>query len=179
MCKFVYYSYSFIFRFFKEVLMKGNKANRIFSFIVLLLLPINLLLSQSEEAIKILEQNNPGVISLSIIGENKEIVKEGLVKEMTHQIAGKDVLLVLNMKGCAHLPKEARLKKDGVKPYICPITNMILDQLIEKLGYETSYLSEIEIDEKTGECRTRSAIYEDETKIGVVCDWNEELPPSL
>ena len=109
----------------------------------------------------------------------KEMVKEGLVEEMSHYIAGKGVLMVLNMKGCAHLPKEARLKKDGVKPYICPITNMILDQLIEKLGYETSYLSEIEIDEKTGECRTRSAIYEDETKIGVVCDWNEELPPSL
>ena len=109
----------------------------------------------------------------------KEIVDSGLVTEMAHQIGGKGVLLTLNMKGCAHLPKEAQLKKDGIKPFICPLTNMILDQLIEKLNYETSYLSEIEIDEKTGECRTRSAIYEDETKIGVVCDWNEELPPSL
>ena len=109
----------------------------------------------------------------------KEIVDSGLVTEMTHEIGGRGVLLTLSMKGCAHLPKEVRLKKNGVKPYICPITNMILDQLIEKLNYETTYLSEIEIDEKTGECRTRSAIYEDETKIGLVCDWNEELPPSL
>ena len=109
----------------------------------------------------------------------QEIKKAGLVKEMNYVIGGKGVKLELAMKGCVHLPKESRLKKDGVQPYICPITNMILDQLIEKLGYETSYLSEIEIDEKTGECRTRSAIYADETKIGVVCDWNEELPPSL
>ena len=104
----------------------------------------------------------------------KEIVDSGLVTEMTNKIGGKGVLLTLNMKGCAHLPKEVQLKKNGIKPYICPITNMILDQLIEKLNYETTYLSEIEIDEKTGECRTRSAIYEDDTKIGVVCDWNEE-----
>ncbi len=104
----------------------------------------------------------------------KEIVEGGLVEEMTHEIGGEGVLLTLNMKGCAHLPKEVRLKKDGIKPYICPITNMIMDQLIEKLDYETSYLSEIRIDEKTGECRTRSAIYEDEDKIGLVCNWNEE-----
>lgn len=104
----------------------------------------------------------------------KEIVDGGLVEEMTHEIGGEGVLLTLNMKGCAHLPKEVRLKKDGIKPYICPITNMIMDQLIEKLDYETTYLSEVEIDEKTGECRTRSAIYEDETKIGLVCNWNEE-----
>ena len=125
-------------------------------------------------------KNIQGKTPDELIGNTiKEMVKEGLVEEMSHYIAGKGVLMVLNMKGCAHLPKEARLKKDGVKPYICPITNMILDQLFEKLGYETSYLSEIEIDEKTGECQTRSAIYADETKIGVVCDWNEELPPSL
>ena len=67
----------------------------------------------------------------------KEIVDSGLVTEMTHEIGGRGVLLTLNMKGCAHLPKEVRLKKDGVKPYICPITNMILDQFIEKLNYET------------------------------------------
>lgn len=78
------------------------------------------------------------------------------------------------LKDCVHLPKEAKLKKDGVKPYICPITNMILDQLIQKLNFETTFVAEMDIDHKTGKCRTRSAVYENEDKIGQVSNWNEE-----
>jgi hypothetical protein len=105
----------------------------------------------------------------------QEIVGAGLVKEMTHEIGGKGVLLTLKIKDCAHLPKEARLKKNGIEPYICPIANMILDQLIEKLNFETTYLADLDIDQEKGECLVRSAIYEDDDKIGVVCDWSEEL----
>ena len=104
----------------------------------------------------------------------REIKAAGLVKEMTHEIGGKGVKLELKMKECVHLPKEAKLKKDGVKPYICPITNMILDQLIEKLNYETTFVAEMNIDLKVGQCRTRTAIYENENMIGVVCNWDEE-----
>jgi hypothetical protein len=104
----------------------------------------------------------------------KEIVTAGLVKDMHCVIGGKGVKLELSMNGCVHLPKEARLKKEGVAPYICPITNMILDQLIEKLHYDTGYLAELHIEEKAGQCRTQSAIYEDESKIGCVCDWSIE-----
>ncbi|MFC1532775.1 hypothetical protein ACFL7M_05365 [Thermodesulfobacteriota bacterium] len=103
----------------------------------------------------------------------REIKDAGLVKDMTYEISGKGIKLEIRMKDCVHLPKEARLKKDGITPYICPITNMILDQLIETLGFETSYLAEVDIDEETGSCRTRSAIYEDEDKIGIVCNWND------
>jgi hypothetical protein len=104
----------------------------------------------------------------------KEIVAAGLVKEMSHLIGGQGVKLELSIGGCVHLPKEMKLKKEGVAPYICPITNMVLDQLIEKLHYDTAYLAELRIDEKTGRCKIRSAIYEDESKIGCVCNWNEE-----
>lgn len=104
----------------------------------------------------------------------REIRASGLVKEMSFEIAGKGILLKLAMKDCVHLPKEAKLKKDGVKPYICPIANMILDQLIEKLNFETTYLAELDIDEKAGECKVRTAIYETADKIGSVCDWSQE-----
>jgi len=93
---------------------------------------------------------------------------------MTYEIGGRGIKLELKMKDCLHLPKEVKLKKGGVKPYICPITNMILDQLIEKLNFETTYVAEVSIDEKSRECRTRSAIYEDEDKIGLVSDWSKE-----
>jgi len=106
----------------------------------------------------------------------KEITGSGLVKSMTFSIGGEGILLNLKMKDCIHLPKEARLKKDGITPYICPIANMILDQLIEKLKYETTYLAKLDIHEETGECRVKCAIYETPDKIGVVSDWSETEP---
>jgi hypothetical protein len=81
----------------------------------------------------------------------KEITGGGLVKSMTFSIGGKGILLNLEMKDCIHLPKETRLKKEGITPYICPIANMILDQLIEKLKYETTYLAKLDIHERSEE----------------------------
>ncbi len=104
----------------------------------------------------------------------QEITGNGLVEEMVFSIGGKGVLLNLKMKGCLHLPKEIRLKKDGVAPYICPIANMILDQLIEKLKYETTYLAKLNIDETTRECKVKCAIYKTPEMIGVVSDWTKE-----
>jgi hypothetical protein len=54
---------------------------------------------------------------------------------------------------------------------------MILDQLIEKLKYETTYLAKLDINEKTGECKIKCAIYETPDKIGVVSDWSKEEEP--
>ena len=104
----------------------------------------------------------------------KEIKAAGLVKDMDYKIGGKGIKLELTIKDCIHLPKEKKLKADGVKPYICPITNMVLDQLIEKLNFETTYLARVQIDENSGKCKTISAIYEDESKIGLVCDWSKQ-----
>lgn len=104
----------------------------------------------------------------------REIKSAGFVEEMNYAISGEDVKLELTMKGCCHLPKEIKLRQDGIKPYICPLANMVLDQLIEKLDYETTYVADLVIDEKSGECRVWSAIYENEDKIGCVCNWNEE-----
>ncbi len=103
----------------------------------------------------------------------KEIKAEGLVKDISYLVGGKGVLLKLKIKDCIHLPKEARLKKDGVAPYICPITNMILDQILEKLKYETSYLAKLDIHEDKKECTVFAAIYETPEKIGEVSDWTK------
>ena len=120
---------------------------------------------------KNIQGNTPDEIVQNCI---REIKNAGFVEEMSYEIGGKGVKLELKMKGCVHLPKEKKLGEDGVKPYICPLTNMILDQLIEKLNYTTAYVGEMIIDEKTGECRTRSAIFETPETIGTVCNWDEE-----
>jgi hypothetical protein len=51
---------------------------------------------------------------------------------------------------------------------------MILDQLIEKLKYETTYLAKLDFNETTRECKVKCAIYETPDKIGLVSDWSKE-----
>lgn len=103
----------------------------------------------------------------------KEIIASGVAKDITYSIGPRGILLILKIKDCIHLPKEAKLREEGVTPYICPITNMILDQLIEKLNFEVTYIAELNIDEHKGECVIKSAIYEDADKIGQVSDWTK------
>jgi len=50
---------------------------------------------------------------------------------------------------------------------------MILDQIIEKLKYETSYQAKLDIREDAGECTVFAAIYETPEKIGEVSDWTQ------
>ena len=98
----------------------------------------------------------------------------GLIEEGSFAVAGKDILLRLKIKGCVHMGKEVRLKERGIKVYNCIIANMINDQLIEKLNYETTYVASIDADEKRGLCEIKVAIYETIDKIGCVSDWSEE-----
>jgi hypothetical protein len=104
----------------------------------------------------------------------KAITAAGLAEEGSFAVAGKDILLRLKIRGCIHMAKEARLKDRGIKIYNCIIANMINDQLIEKLNYETAYVASIDADEAQGLCEIKIAIYETMDKIGCVSDWSEE-----
>lgn len=97
----------------------------------------------------------------------------GLAEEVDYAIRGKGILLKLHMKGCKFAHKETLLRNSGIKPYNCLIANMIRDQLIEKLGFETTYLADMETDEVNG-CDLKVAIYATPEKIGVVSDWSKE-----
>ena len=96
----------------------------------------------------------------------QEIKKDGLVQDMTGKVGGKGILL--------KLPKEAKLKAVGIDPYMCPIANMISEQVITKLNYMTTYSAGLEVDEKTGECLVYCAVYKDMDSIGMVSDWSKE-----
>ena len=104
----------------------------------------------------------------------KGIIDGGLVKNMSFSIGGKGVLLKLSVKDCVHIPKEIKIREHGIAPYNCPIANMIRDQLIEKLNFETTYLADMDIDEGAGTCDLKVAIYETPDKIGEVSDWSKE-----
>ena len=57
--------------------MNAIKSIKIISFVILLLLPLAVLFSQSDAALKILESSKGGVVTLMALGENNEIVEEG------------------------------------------------------------------------------------------------------
>lgn len=102
----------------------------------------------------------------------REIKAAGLVKDMSYYLHESGILLKASVKGCIHLPKEIKLKEDGVEPYLCPITNMILEQVITVLGYSGVYTAEMKINpDKEEECTIKCALYESVDKIGQVSDW--------
>ena len=102
----------------------------------------------------------------------KEMTTDGLIKDMAYKRGPDGVPLKLVVQGCLHLPKEAKLKKSGVKPYCCPITNMILDRILEVLHFEITFLGgNMDIDENKGECIIRCGIWESADKVGTVSDW--------
>ena len=78
----------------------------------------------------------------------REITTAGLAKEISYSIGGQDILLYVKVNGCIHIAKETTLRQRGIKIYNCPIINMILDQIIEKLNFETTYVADIEVDER-------------------------------
>lgn len=101
----------------------------------------------------------------------KVMKDEGLVSDVSYKTGENGVMLKLTVKGCVHHGKEAHVKNEGVKPYICPIANMVLDQIHDKLKYETSYLTKIAIDPENNRCLLYMALYETGDKIGCVSDW--------
>ena len=98
----------------------------------------------------------------------------GLAEDIAWKIGGKGILLTLTVAGCPHMLKEQLLREAGIRPYSCLAANMILDQLIEKLGYASTYLADLKVDEETGKCVIRAAIYATPEKIGEVSDWSRE-----
>ncbi|MFC1921502.1 hypothetical protein ACFLYQ_07250 [Chloroflexota bacterium] len=104
----------------------------------------------------------------------REIKSNGLVADMTGKVAGRGILLKLDVKGCVHLPKEAKLQSDGIEPYLCPIANMISEQIISKLDYMTTYTAGMHVDSDKGECVIYCGIYKDMDSIGMVSDWSKE-----
>ncbi|MBI4292916.1 MAG: hypothetical protein HY661_15705 [Betaproteobacteria bacterium] len=121
--------------------------------------------------------------SQDIAGTNeKEIVSAcierikaaGLVEDITYSVGCNDILLRLEIKGCRHMLKETLLRQSGIKPYNCLAANMILDQLIEKLGYATTYVADLAIEESEGKCVVKAAIYATPEKIGAVSEWPKD-----
>jgi hypothetical protein len=66
------------------------------------------------------------------------------------------------VSGCVHLPKEARLIRDGVTPFICPLGNMLTAVILENASYELGSVGNRggKIDLEKKECTLKSQLCE-------------------
>ncbi len=101
----------------------------------------------------------------------KEMKAAGIVSDVTYKTSPDGVMLKLKIKNCMHLGKEPLVEEQGVAPYICPIANMVLDQIHEKLKYTTSYKAKQAIDKENKQCLIYNALYKTGEQIGQVSDW--------
>jgi len=106
----------------------------------------------------------------------KVMQEAGLVSDVAYRTSKDGVMLKLTVRGCMHHGKEAHVKNEGIAPYICPVANMVLDQIHQKLKYETSYLFKDATDPENNRCLLYMALYETGDKIGCVSDWLEDDP---
>jgi len=89
----------------------------------------------------------------------KALVEGGIIEGASFQKDDTGNLFTFELKGCTHLPIEAKLTEEGVPPYICPPINMIL----YKIGQLTNLaveIAKITVIEKEGRCVVKVVAFE-------------------
>ena len=69
----------------------------------------------------------------------KQIVAAGIAESITYSpspLPKPEGPVEFKVSGCIHLAKEARLKQDGVTPFICPLGNMLTAVILENAHFE-------------------------------------------
>jgi len=57
-----------------------------------------------------------------VIGNCVSALKDmGIARDIQFSIHGHGILLKLEVEDCLHIPKEAKLKREGINPYMCPL----------------------------------------------------------
>lgn len=89
-------------------------------------------------------------------------VKALLEKEMIERaVCKKDesgTFFTFEIKGCAHLPVEARLKEEGVPPFVCPPINMILYKIRQLVDLAVE-IADINVRQEDGMCAVRVVVF--------------------
>ena len=89
---------------------------------------------------------------VNVLVENKKIKKATSMKNDS------GTFFTFEIEGCVHLPVEARLKEEGVPPFVCPPVNMILYK-IRELAHLAVEIADISVREEEGRCTVRVVIF--------------------
>ena len=86
------------------------------------------------------------------------LVENNLIENATYQKDESDSFFSFEVQGCAHLPVEAWLEKEGVPAFICPPINMILYKIRQRIGLAVE-IADIAVHQKEGKCIVRVVIF--------------------
>ncbi len=89
---------------------------------------------------------------IKILVQNKMIERASYVKDES------GTFFTLKIRGCGHLPVEARLKEEGVPAFVCAPTNMILYKIRQVMDLAVE-IADITVDQGTRECTVRVVIF--------------------
>ena len=86
------------------------------------------------------------------------LVENNIIEKATYQKDESDTFFTFEVKGCAHLPVEARLKAEGVPAFVCPPINMILYKIRQLIDLAVE-IADISVNQKERKCIVRVVIF--------------------
>ena len=107
-------------------------------------------------------QQIEGVSSEEIIGNCvRVLIEKEMIEEATSDRDESGTFFTFQIKGCVHLPIEARLKEEGVPAFVCPPINMILYKIRELVGLAVE-IADITVSQEEGRCTVRVVVFKQE-----------------
>ena len=91
----------------------------------------------------------------------KVLIENKMIKKATSKKDDSGTFFTFEIEGCAHLPVEARLKEEGVPPFVCPPINMILYKIRELVGLAVE-IADITVTQEEGKCTVRVVVFKQE-----------------
>ncbi len=89
------------------------------------------------------------------------LIENKMIKKATSKKDDSGTFFTFEIEGCAHLPVEARLKEEGVPPFVCPPINMILYKIRELVGLAVE-IADITVTQEEGKCTVRVVVFKQE-----------------
>lgn len=89
------------------------------------------------------------------------LIENKMIKKATSTKDDSGTFFTFEIEGCAHLPVEARLKKEGVPAFVCPPINMILYKIRELVGLAVE-IADITVNQEEGRCTVRVVVFKQE-----------------
>ena len=86
------------------------------------------------------------------------LVENNIIEKATYQKDESDTFFTFEVKGCVHLPVEARLKAEGVPAFVCPPINMILYKIRQLIDLAVE-IADISVNQKERKCIVRVVIF--------------------
>jgi len=94
----------------------------------------------------------------------KFLAEKDIIQKVDYEKDKSDTFFTFELKGCAHLPVEARLKEQGVPAFVCPPINMILHKIRQRIGLAVE-IADITVNQEEGACVVRVVIFKQERKV--------------